>query len=122
MTYAVKSFSSFNNWTFSSDTPNVSNIIDKLIRITAKITERFAGDIMFTLSTFEDAVDTGNPYDICLAFRENGVNEYPVREDGTVECECFHAIQVWRLRFDPEKILTVLERVYLAGNNIYVGM
>ena len=40
--YVIQDYSCYDNYTVKSKTENVSNVVDKMIRITAKTTESFA--------------------------------------------------------------------------------
>lgn len=106
----ITNYSCFDNYTVKSDTENISSIMDKLIRLSAKITERFAGDIVYDIEAFRKKVGTNEPYDKVLFFREDGVwvvdvdklNQYMVDS---------HDIQSWRLTYDPQSGKSVLVRV-----------
>lgn len=43
-----------------SETKNVCNIIDKMIRLTAKVTERWASDIVYDINELTDAIKIKN--------------------------------------------------------------
>lgn len=109
----IKNYSCFDNYTVKSDTENISSITDKLIRLTAKITERFAGDIIYDIETLRRKMSEGKPYDKVLFFREDGVWVVDVKklEHYTTDHE---DIQSWRLTYDPENIQTTLVRVYIT--------
>lgn len=85
---------------------NHSTIFDRLIRLTAKLTESYAGDIYYELGEIEKLIERSQPFDRILYFREDGVNSY-WRE--TVE-ECSphdlpatgSAIQSWELIYEPD--------------------
>lgn len=85
---------------------NHSTIFDRLIRLTAKLTESYAGDIYYDLSEIEKLIERSQPFDRILYFREDGVSSY-WRE--TVE-ECTphnlsatgSAIQSWELIYEPD--------------------
>lgn len=55
------------------DTGNMSTIYDKLIRLSAKLTESYASDILFYYDGIEATKD--RPQIRLLTFRENGVNQ-----------------------------------------------
>lgn len=57
----------------TSATDNVSSIIDKMIRLTAKLTENYASDIIYDIADLNNAVKRKKPLDNLLFFRENGV-------------------------------------------------
>lgn len=98
-----------------SNTENISNVVDKLIRLTAKLTECYASDIIYDIEALNDAVKNGNELDRLLFFRECGVTTYRME---TFDAEtldkfsrCFTFIQVWRLTHNPSEKETKLIRV-----------
>lgn len=108
----IQNYSCFGNYTVKSDTENISNITDKLIRLSAKITERFAGDIIYNIEVLRNKIAKNEPYDKVLFFRENGVWVVDVEklEHYTLDRE---DIQSWRLTYNPQSGETVLVRVYI---------
>ena len=50
--FKITNYSCYDDYTVTSNTENVSNVVDKLIRLTAKITERFASDIYYDINSF----------------------------------------------------------------------
>ena len=111
----IVNYSSYNTYTFTSETDNISNIVDKLIRLSAKITERFAGDIYYDIKSIYRCVEEHEPYDRVLFFRESGVWTVSVDElDAMID-----HIQAWRLTHDPESMTTVLIRVGIRKDNLY---
>lgn len=98
-----------------SNTDNISSITDKLIRLAAKLTERFAGDIIYDIDNLIDAVDNGIEYDSLLFFRENGVTTMETKTfDASVYDTIFFnftPIQIWHLTHNPSKRETRLIRV-----------
>ena len=111
----IENYSDYNNYTFTSNTENISNIVDKLIRISAKITERFAGDIYYDIKSLYRCVEEHEPYDRVLFFRESGVWTVNVDE----LCDMIDHIQAWKLTHDPESMTTTLVRVYVRKENLY---
>ena len=111
----IDNYSSYDTYTFTSETENVSNIVDKLIRISAKITERFAGDIYYDIKSLYRCVEEHKPYDRVLFFRERGV--WTVSVDGLDDM--FDHIQAWRLTHDPESMKTTLIRVEIRKERLY---
>ena len=103
----IVNYSSYDNYTFKSDIDNISTIVDKLIRLSAKITERFAGDIYYDIKSLYRCLEEHELYDRVLFFRESGVWTVNAHElDDMVE-----HIQAWRLIHDPNTMVTVLTRV-----------
>lgn len=98
-----------------SRTENVSSIIDKMIRLTAKLTEHYASDIYYDIKAIVDVVENGKELDRLLFFRECGVT---TRETRGFDAEVldsllfnFTPIQIWRLTHDPKTMETKLIRV-----------
>jgi hypothetical protein len=103
----ITNHSCYDDYTVASNTENISSITDKLIRLTAKITERYAGDIYYDIKSLYRCIEEHESYDRVLFFRENGVWTVSVEElDNMVD-----HIQAWRLTHDPENIITTLIRV-----------
>lgn len=104
-----------------SRTDNVANIVDKLIRLAAKLTEYYASDIMYDINALKRTVEEGKPHDMLLFFRECGVTETNTAElnDDRLDSFLFNftPIQVWRLTHDPVEMETKLIRV-----NVYKEM
>lgn len=98
-----------------SNSDNISAVIDKMIRLAAKLTEYYASDIVYDIENLKDAVENGKEHDVLLFFRESGVT---TRETETFNAEeysvllfNFTPIQVWRLTHDPASMKTKLLRV-----------
>ena len=85
---------------------NYSTIFDRLIRLTAKLTENYAGDIYYELGEIEKFIERSKPFDRIIAFREDGVNSY--RRETVEECapnefyDFGSAIQTWELTYTPD--------------------
>lgn len=85
---------------------NYSTIFDRLIRLTAKLTENYAGDIYYELGEIEKFIERSQPFDRIIAFREDGVNSY--RREIVEECapnelyDFGSAIQTWELTYTPD--------------------
>ena len=112
--YEIKPFSVYDNWTKKSEISNISHIIDKLIRVTAKLTESFAGDIIYDIVDLENAVAKGENFDRVLLFRETGVSTYHVNNNSVHYGGALSGVQAWRLTHNPEEMTTVLQRVTLT--------
>lgn len=98
-----------------STTENIHNVIDKMIYLTAKLTERFASDIVYDIASLESAMQTKNKIDHLLFFRENGVETIPTKRLDVERYEGiltnFIPIQTWRLTHDPDTMETKFIRV-----------
>ena len=111
----IVNYSSYDTYTFTSETENISNIVDKLVRLSSKITERFAGDIYYDIKSLYRCVEEREKYDRVLFFRESGV--WTVNTDEL--CDMVEHIQAWRLTHDPESMVTELVRVGVRRENLY---
>lgn len=109
----IDNYSSYNNYTVISNTDNISNIVDKMVRLTAKITERFASDIFYDIKSLYHCLEEHEPYDRVLFFRETGVWTVDYEEVDRM----YEHIQAWRLTHDPENIITTLVRVSVREVN-----
>ena len=103
----ITNHSCYGDYTVTSKTENISDIIDKLIRLTAKITERYASDIYYDINSLHRCAEEHKPYDRILFFRETGVWTVSVSELTTMVDQ----VQSWRLTHDPENMITTLARV-----------
>lgn len=96
-------------------TENISTIVDKMIRLAAKLTECYASDIVYDIGDLSSAVKEKKPLDNLLFFRECGVTTSKVSELNADEYDVllfnFTPIQVWRLTHNPEVMETKLIRV-----------
>ena len=115
MSIKITKYSCYDNYTFTSETENVSDIVDKLIRLSAKITEIFASDIYYDIKSLYRCVEEHEPYDRVLFFKEYGVWAVNVNElDNVID-----HIQAWRLTHDPESMVTTLIRVDVRKDGLY---
>ena len=118
MIVKIGNYSCYDSHTVTANSENVSAIIDKLIRITAKLTERFASDITYDIANLNNAVKLHMRHDVLLFFREYGVTTWEVSEFD----ECAHdtimsnftPLQVWRLTHSPDTMETKLVRVSVS--------
>ena len=112
----IKNYSCYDNYTVVADTENISSIVDKLIRLTAKITEQYAGDIIYDINTLRNNMANHKAYDKVLFFRESGVWVVDVEklEHYIADSE---DIQAWRLTFDPSTVTTTLIRISIKRGN-----
>ena len=100
-----------NTYTVTSKTENVSNIIDKMIRLTAKLTESDASDIYYDIHALLEAVNSKTEMDNLLFFCEYGVSTEQRKifsDEQYLRCK---PIQIWRLTHNPNTTETILERV-----------
>lgn len=116
MNIKITNFSCYDKG-ITSNTENVCNVIDKMIQLAARYTERFASDIVYDIEYLRDAVEKKKSLDNLLFFRENGVTTRETSElnaDGYDDLLCcFTPIQVWRLTHNPSTTGTKLIRVYI---------
>ena len=122
MEIKISNFSCYDNG-ITSETENVRNVIDKMIQLAAKLTERFASDIIYDIEWLNNAVKEKKPLDNLLFFRENGITTRETsklnadRYDGLL-C-CFTPIQIWRLTHNPDTMETKLIRVNARKEGLY---
>lgn len=57
-------------------TTNISGVLDRILRVTTKVTERFASDVLYITASMTQAMETKAPFCRLLGFREDGVNSY----------------------------------------------
>lgn len=122
MNIKITNFSCYDNG-ITSKTENVCNVIDKMIRLAAKVTEYWAGDIVYDINELTDAIKNKESIDKILFFRENGVT---TRETNKLTAEfydgllcCFTPIQTWRLTHNPDTMETKLIRVNVRKEGLY---
>ena len=76
MKIMMSKYSSFDNYTVESDGANWSRIFDKLIRLTAKVTESCAVGILIWTSDLIREKRRPQNAAILFSFREGGVDRY----------------------------------------------
>lgn len=75
MEYEIRNYSSYDDdprFVVRSDTGNISNISDRMVRLAAKITEIYAGDIFYDIDTLNRVVESGKNHAWLLCLREDG--------------------------------------------------
>lgn len=110
--YEIVNFSDSNTYTVLSKTENVSNIVDKMIRLTAEITEVYASDIYYDIRALYKSINQKANFDRVLFFGLNGVSAYDI----PIKYPYFgigENIQTWRLTHNPNTCTTILQRVYV---------
>lgn len=110
--YRIIPYSVYDNYTVHTEGENISSIMDKLIRLSAKITEHYAGDIYYTIKMLSEkiTVNTEN-LDYLILFRECGVTEFKTEDIDLHVCSLDSCCQAWHLTYDCESMETILERV-----------
>lgn len=122
MEIKITNYSCYNNG-IVSETENISNIMDKMVRLAAKLTERYAGDIYYDMLKLNNAINEKEQLDNLFFFRENGVTTRETKKltaeryDGLL-C-CFTPIQTWRLTHNPDTMETKLIRVNVRKEGLY---
>ena len=111
----IENYSSYDNYTVKSNTENISDVVDKMIRLTAKITGSYASDIYYDIKSLYNSLEEHEPYDRVLFFRESGVWAVNYEEVDRV----LEHIQTWRLTHDPENMITTLIRVSVREGSLY---
>ncbi len=113
-TFQIKDFSAYDNYTHKGCGDNVSDVLDAILRVTTKITEHYASDILYNLDSFRDAVKSKMPWHGLLMFREGGVALKLLEEDRTVSLfDGTMYQQYWTLDYEPGKT-AVFKRVSLS--------
>ena len=106
----------------TSGTENISSIVDKMIRLAAKLTEHYASDIVFDIGDLSSAVKEKKPLDHLLCFREDGVKAMDIKTFDVEKYDslvfCCNIIQFWRLTHNPETMETKLIRVNVRKDGI----
>lgn len=120
-TYQIKPYSSFENWTFRSCGANWSDIYDRLLRITTKLTSHYASDVLAFINHMDRYSDTDEPFDSLVLFREGGVSWINPDANDTVEfCSGSKWLQVWRVSRAGNILADVtLTRVYLTTEDAW---
>ena len=97
--YLIETCSEFDNRAVHSDISNMNAIFDKLLRITTKLTESCAGDILSLFPAVQKSLDNGASFDAAIMFWEGGVQWKEIDADDTITMD-FHTryLQVWNLR------------------------
>lgn len=100
-----------------SKADNIVEVADKLICLAAKLTDRFASDILYDIDYLKDNIRCKTPMDRLLFFRDQGVT---ARSTSVVTDDMYDAllanftpIQIWRLVYTPEDEQIVLLQVKL---------
>ena len=121
MEIKISNYSCCDNGTISN-TENISSIVDKMIRLAAKLTECYASDIVYDIGDLSSAVKEKKPLDNLLFFRECGIT---TREAETFDVDVYDSIlfnftpiQIWRLTHNPETTETKLIRVDVRKDGI----
>lgn len=65
---------------------NVSTVIDKLIRLAAKNTDMYAGDISYVISRLDSDIEKKRSRVVLLGFCDDGVTNYDISD--VVDCSC----------------------------------
>ena len=76
MKIMMSKYSSFDNYTVESDGSNWSRVFDKLVRLTAKVTESYAGDILIWTNELIHEKRRPQNAAILFSFREGGVGRH----------------------------------------------
>lgn len=73
----------YGNFSVECHTENLSSLIDKLVRLSAKLTESYASDVIYVAEELNKAKAAGESSIWLLFFRESGVDYFllPMPED-----------------------------------------
>ena len=115
----------FGDDTVAAQTGNISSVVDRMLRVATKVTESYAGDIVYEINALQTAIskEPGKAFSRLLAFRESGVDQYGLsvnEQTGSLvmypERELpVSGIQFWTLRYLPDNKMVVFERVDLIS-------
>ena len=97
-----------------SDSRNFSNVWDKLIRLTAKLTESYAGDIYFEMAEMGRDMEDNRSFDKILLFHESGVTclrRETIEKLRHNEMDLSLEIQQWEIIYDAKTQEITLTRV-----------
>lgn len=72
MEIKITNYSCYDNGIVSK-TENVCNVIDKMIQLAAKLTERFASDIIYDINNLNDAITLKNTWMIFFSSVRTGL-------------------------------------------------
>lgn len=115
--YEILNYETGSRFNLIEDVHHLQSIKEELIRLSVKITEHFASDILYPIDEMLQAVTNRTVYRKLLCFREYGVDSVDVESHGT---QSFYVtaflnpaiIQYWLLDVDPVGDCTVtLKRV-----------
>lgn len=122
MEIKITNYSCYDNG-IVSETENISNIMDKMVRLAAKLTERYAGDIYYNMLKLNNAINEKEQLDNLFFFHKNGVTTSETNKltaelyDGLL---CFFTpIQTWRLTYNPDTMEIKLIRVNVRKEGLY---
>lgn len=113
-------------YTVETEINNVASIVDAMIRVTAKLTDMYAGDIFYTIERLYEAVHKEASYCTLLAFYESGITPVKAGYDtcGLPYAQVYEgwqgengAIQFWLLSYEPMSDIRAqcrFERVQLS--------
>lgn len=109
-----------------SSTENVSDVVDRLLRITTRLTEFDSCSILNVIQKLNAAIEEGQPFATLLLFSDSGVISHPVgfKKEAGVPYVVMHklfkkgdlqAYQTWLLAYAPgdmpNECFTLLQRV-----------
>lgn len=122
MEIKITNYSCYDNG-IVSETENISNIMNKMVRLAAKLTERYAGDIYYDMLKLNNAINEKEQLDNLFFFHKNGVTTSETNKltaklyDGLL---CFFTpIQTWRLTYNPDTMEIKLIRVNVRKEGLY---
>lgn len=122
MEIKITNYSCYDNG-IVSETENISNIMDKMVRLAAKLTERYAGDIYYDMLKLNNAINEKEQLDNLFFFHKNGVttsetNKLTAERYNGLLC-CFTPIQTWRLTYNSDTMETKLIRVNVRKDGLF---
>lgn len=122
MEIKITNYSCYDNG-IVSETENISNIMNKMVRLAANLTERHVGDIYYDMLKLNNAINEKEQLDNLFFFHKNGVTTSETNKltaelyDGLL---CFFTpIQTWRLTYNPDTMEIKLIRVNVRKEGLY---
>lgn len=100
----------YDQYTVLASTTNWSSVLDKLLRVTTKVTESYAGDILYTLSHVLDERTRQLGTATFFGFRESGVDSFSVELD---------AAEAWNALNNNRHLIVENEEHEVLGGNMH---
>ena len=73
---------------------NISSVVDRLVRLAAKITESYASDIVYHANYLLDVAKNGKAESFLLTFRESGIERYDISDVVDDACHPMSAFKI----------------------------
>lgn len=109
--FKISKYSTWDDYTYTNKGNNYSSIATKMVQLAGRLCERFAGDIVYDINSYSEAIKDGESFDKILFFREMGVTTFPKEYIERIKGTDY--IQSWRLTYNPETEEQEFVRVYV---------